>query len=238
MVVLVMSSLAATAGPAPATVATVVPKTQEQPRSTWVQPGTDPLDGLGTFVYLDAPTAGATQGSVLGYEYTVLVRFEDGSGGIMALGYKNGQKVAGFMLVPSHPVIATAPFDWQFGHIYYLLTYRIGTDVWAAWVYDWSTATWTFIAQESSPGMGRMLPTTTAWVDYDSTLAPRPAADQSTCAYYPRVDAYLYPPTGWRGAVMTQATLGANTVTPGDCPTVTSTSDGWQHYALGATASG
>jgi hypothetical protein len=237
VVVLVTSSLTAALHSAGATVATG--KTQEHAISTWVQPGTGPLDGLGTFVYLDAPAPGPTQASLLGYEYQVIFRFEAaGSGGVLAMGYKNGHKVAGFGLVPSH-LVDTVPFDWNFGHIYYLLTYRMGTDLWAAWAYDWTAATWTFITQQAAPaGTGRILPTTTTSVDYDASLSPSPAADPSTCAFYPRVDAYLYPPTGWRGEVMTQATLSANSVAAGDCPAVTTTSDGWQHYALGAPASG
>ncbi|MCA1691303.1 MAG: hypothetical protein LC733_03525 [Actinobacteria bacterium] len=125
MAVLIMSSVGAAAGPAKAQLVEV--PTQEQPRSTWVQPGSGPLDGLGTFVYVEAPAPGATQGSLLGYEYTIQFGFEDGSDGVLALGSRNGQKVAGFGLIPSH-LVDTVPFDWQFGKIYYLLTYRIAPD--------------------------------------------------------------------------------------------------------------
>jgi hypothetical protein len=131
-------------------------------------------------------------------------------------------------------VIATVPFDWKFGHLYYLLTARIDVDVWAGWIFDWDSKVWTHIASQSEPGIGRMLPTSSTSVDYDPDLAPSPAADTSTCAFYPRLDAFWHPPTGWRGQVMTTATLGASTESPGECPSTTTTSDGWQYHALGA----
>ena len=232
--VLIMSSLAATVSPATAAAGSAM--TQDQPRSTWVQPGTDPLDGLGVFVYVDAPAPGPTQASLLGYEYTLQFRFEDRSFGVLALGYKNGQKVAGFGLIPSH-LVDTVRFDWAFGRLYYLFTYRIGPDLWASWVYDWSKGSWTFIAVQHGPaGMGRMLPTSTTGVDYDATLAPSPAADTTTCAFYPRVDAYLSAPTGWRGSVVTLGTLAGSSVEEGDCDSVTTAIPGSQRYVLGATA--
>src|SRR5687767_6623557 len=65
--------------------------------SVWLQPGTGPLDGLGTFVYVAQPPApGPGQGSLTKYEYELVFHLEDGSLGIVALGHKNGQKVAGF----------------------------------------------------------------------------------------------------------------------------------------------
>ena len=67
-------------------------------------------------------------------------------------------------------------------------------------------------------------------------LVPAPAAAASTCAFYPKVDALWYPPTGWRGAAMTTATLTANTESTGTWPSVTTTSDGWPRHTLGASA--
>ena len=232
MAVLVMSSPAAAVGPASA----AEPPTQEQPRSTWLVPGTGSLDGLGTFLYVAAPVPGPAQGSPLGYEYTMLMKYDDASYGVMVVGVKDGQKVAGFSLLKSHPRVATVPFDWQFGRFYYLLTYRIAPDVWAAWIYDWNATKWTHIATQEAPGIGRMLPTSDTVVDYQAGLLPTPAADPSNCAFYPRVDAFWYPPTGWRGAAMTRATLSANSEAPGTCPSVTSSFHGWQRSTLGASS--
>jgi len=45
-----------------------------------------------------------------------------------------------------------------------------------------------------------------------------------------------YAPMGWRGDVITTATLGPNRVGQGDCPSTTTTENGWQHYGLGSAA--
>ncbi len=228
--VVAVSLLAAAVGSASAAAA---PPTQHRPRSAWVVPGAAPLDGLGAFLFVNAPAAGPAQTSVLGYEYSMLFGFENNSVGVMALGYKGNQKVAGFGLMPSNPLVATVPFDWQFGRIYYLLTYRIATDVWAAWVYDYSVSRWTHIASLRAPGIGRMRPTPTTGVEYSAT--PTSVTNEGTCAIYPRVDAFWYPPTGWRGNDMTTATLvSGDTVSAGECPGTVRTSDGWQYYALGS----
>jgi len=109
-------------------------------------------------------------------------RFQDSSGGVLALGYQNGRRVAGFGLIPSQ-LVTTVPFEWAFGHIYFLMIYRLGPAQWGAWVYDWSSTNWTFIGQQDAPpGAGGILPTSTTSVDYDPTLAPT-GADQSTCAF-------------------------------------------------------
>lgn len=232
--VVVLGSVMASVGAAPAAI--VAPRSQDQLWSTWVQPGAAPLDGLGTFLYVAAPSPGAGQASTLGYEYTLLFRFQDGSGGVLALGYKNGQKVAGFGLVMTNHVVDTVPFDWKFGQIYYLLTYRQGANGWGAWVYDWSATSWSAISVQTAPaGTGGILPTSSTGVDYDRSLAPT-AADPSTCSYYPRIDAFWYAPMGWRGTVITNATFGTNSVVKGDCPGTTTTENGWQHYGLGSAA--
>jgi len=232
--VAVVSSLTTIVGAAEASAG--APVTQDRPSSTWVQPGTGPLDGMGAFVFPTAPVPTAAQGSPLGYEYTVLFRFQDQTAGILALGYQHGHKVAGFGLIPGQ-LVATVPFDWSFGHVYFLFTYRLGPAQWGAWVYDVVAASWTFIAQQAAPGTaGGITPTSTTGIDYDSTSVPAPAADQSTCSFYPRVDVYFFAPIGWRGATPTVATLGTNAVDKGDCPSSTTMYFGWQHYGLGTTA--
>lgn len=228
---LALASLTA-AVPAGATAAPT--KTQEQPTSSWVQPGTAPLDGVGTYVYVAAPPAGAGQGSPLAYEYTFFFSFEAKTSGFLALGQRQGQKLAGFTVSAAGNPVATVPFDWSFGHIYFLLTYRLGVDLWGGWIYDYSAASWTFIGQQpAAAGSGGLLPTSRTAVDYDPTLAPTPGVDWTTCASYPRVDAYFYPPIGWRGSTTTVAAPDGTTVYPGDCPVTITTEYGWQHYGMG-----
>ena len=211
--------------------------TQDQPGTIWLQPGTGPLDGLGTFVYVAPPlTPGPTQGSPLGYEYTLSFRIENNGFGLVALGYRDGHKVAGFGITPSN-LITVVPYDWQFGQIYYLLTYRLSPTEWGAWVYDWTATSWSLIAVQTVPeATGRILPESTTSVDYDASLAPTPGADTSTCAFYPRVDALWYAPMGWRGDVITSATLKENTGADGTCNSTTQTVNGWQWYTLGQAA--
>jgi hypothetical protein len=212
-------------------------KSQDQPSSTWTVPGTLPLDGLGAFLALTAPPAGPAQGSLLGYEYTLVYGLQGGSVGVLALGARNGQKVAGFGLIPDHPVV-TVPFEWSFGHVYFLYTKRLDATRWAAWVLDWSSGAWTFIGlQTAAVGAGGIVPTSlSTWVDYDGSLGPPTTADQSTCGFYPGVDAYFYPPIGYRGTAMSTATLTGDSVVKGDCPSTTSAFNGWRHYQLGTTA--
>lgn len=210
----------------------------DQTASTWLQPGTGPLDGLGTFLYVPQPgPAGPTQGSPLGYEYTLFFHLEDNSLGLVVLGYKDGQKVAGLGMIPSN-LVSTVPFDWKYGQIYYLLTYRLTATQWGAWVYDWTAASWSLIAVQTVPETtGRMLPEASTVVDYDASLVPTPANADATCAFYPRIDAFWYAPMGWRGDVITTATLKeAEAGYDGPCQTTTQTVNGWQWYTHGQAA--
>ena len=210
---------------------------QYQAASVWVQPGTAPLDGLGTFVYVGQPlTPGPTQGSPEGYEYTVTFRLQDGSLGIVAIGHQNGQKVAGFGIV-DHTLVSVVPYDWKYGQIYYLLTYRLSATQWGAWVYDWTSTTWSPIAVLDVPeAAGRMLPEVATVVDYDAgPVAPPPGAD-STCAFYPRVDVLFYAPMGWRGDVITSATFKEYDGFDGPCLSTTVPVNGWQWTTMGQAA--
>lgn len=227
-----VSTLTATAT---AATAAAPSKTQQQPSSSWAQPGTAPLDGLGVFLYVAAPPAGPAQGSPLGYEYTFSYHFQEGSLGLLVLGYQHGQKVAGFARIDGSPV-ATVPFDWSFGHAYFLFTYKLAPTQWGGWVFDVSARSWTQIAVLNLPaGTGGIMPTSTTTVDYDPTLVPT-VPDETTCAFYPQVDAYVFPPIGWHGATPTLATLTGTTAQPADCPSATTTTFGWQHYHLGSPA--
>lgn len=202
--------------------------------SVWQQPGAAPLDGIGTFVYVaQPPAAGPAQGSPTKYEASLLFHLEDSSLGVIALGHKNGQKVAGFGIL-THTLVSTVPFDWQYNHIYYLLTYRLSATQWGAWVYDWSAASWSLISVQTVPATtGRMLPEATTLVDFDGDT-PAPAGTDPTCARYPRIDVLFYAPMGWRGEVITSATLKGPAGSDGPCPSSTATVNGWQWYTLGS----
>jgi hypothetical protein len=232
---LVLASFSWTVGPAAAQLS---PPSQQVPSSTWLQPGTGNLDGLGGFVYIAPPAPGATQGSPQGYEFNLSFRLEDNSLGIMVLGHKDGQRVAGFGIVPhTLTTVAPAPFQWNYGQIYYFLTYRLSATQWGGWIYDWSAASWSLIGVLTVPGTtGRMLPTATTSVDYQGNPPPMPNANTSTCAFYPRIDAFFYAPMGWRGETITNAALQGNSTAAGACPATISTEHGWQRYTLGAAA--
>lgn len=204
--------------------------------SVWQQPGSGPLDGLGTFVYMAQPPApGPGQGSPTKYESSLIFHLEDSSLGILALGYKNGQKVAGFGIL-THTLVSTVPYDWKYDHIYYLLTYRLTATQWGAWVYDWSAGSWSLIAVQTVPdSSGRMLPESTTLVDFEGDT-PAPAGTDTTCARYPRIDVLFYAPMGWRGDVITSATLKGSAGFDGPCPSTTATVNGWQWYTLGTAA--
>ena len=214
----------------------VDPPPADQVGSVWLQPGTGPLDGLGTFVAVARPPApGPGQGSPTKYEYSLIFHLEDGSLGVLALGHKNGQKVAGFGMVPT-TLVSTVPYDWKYDHIYYLLTYRLSATQWGAWVYDWSAATWTIIAVQTVPATtGRMLPESTTLVDFDGDT-PAPAGTDTTCARYPRIDALFTAPAGWRGAAITSAILKGPAGFDGPCPSTTAAVNGWQWYTMGSPA--
>jgi hypothetical protein len=219
------------AGPAHA----VDPPPPDSVGSVWLQPGNGPLDGLGTFLYVTQPPApGPAQASLTKYEYELVFHLEDSSLGVVALGYKNGQKVAGFGIL-THTLVSTVPYDWQYDHIYYLLTYRLSATEWGAWVYDWSAASWSLIAVQTVPATtGRMLPEATTLVDFGG--GPASEGTDTTCARFPRVDALFYAPMGWRGDVITSATLKVPAGFDGPCPSTTATVNGWQWYTLGSPA--
>ena len=215
-----------TAGP----VAAAEPAAHDQAATVWVQPGTAPLDGLGTFVYVaQPPEPGPTQGSPEKYEYSMTFDLEDGSLAVLALGHQNGQKAAAFGIV-DHTLFTVVPYDWKYGQIYYLLTYRLSATQWGAWVYDWTAARWDVVAVLTVPETaGRMLPEAATVVDYDAG----PAAN---CAHYPRVDAMFYAPMGWRGDVITSATFKEYGGYDGPCPSTTAAVNGWHWTTMGQAA--
>ena len=202
--------------------------------SVWVQPGTGPLDGLGTFVYVgQPPTPGPTQGALTAYEYSLSFHTENNSLGVVVLGHKNGQKVAGFGVLPS-TLVTTVPYDWKYGQIYLLFTYRLSATQLGAWVYDWTAAAWSLIGVQTVPeATGRMLPEATTMVDYDA--GPAAPAD-ATCAYYPRTDVVFSPAIGWRGGTMTLGAFKASAGYDGECTSGSAMVDGWRWYTLGEAA--
>jgi hypothetical protein len=81
-----------------------------------------------------------------------------------------------------------------------------------------------------------MLPEAATGVDYDGgPIAPPPGAD-STCAFYPRVDALFYAPMGWRGDVITSATFKEYAGFDRPCPSTTVPVSGWQWTTMGQAA--
>jgi hypothetical protein len=230
-------ALALLAGIAPSATAQVSGASQEAPSTTWVQPGADPLDGLGAWVYIapEGPPA-PTQGSPGGYEY--LLRFNLQPPSPQAFGFiglstrPDGSHFAGLVMVSSVPQPTDrVDFAWAPGQFYYLLVYQVGVSEWVGWVYDYSAASWTIVGQVTAPeGSGRLSPTSATTVDYQSGGG----SSGLGCFGYPRTDVFFYPPVGYRGSTVSLATLGSHSVSPGDCPTTTSVEYDWVHYRLGA----
>jgi hypothetical protein len=212
------------------------PPPSDQLGSVWLQPGTAPLDGLGAFLYeVQPPAPGPAQATPTKYEYSLVFHLEDSSLGVIALGYKNGQKVAGFGMLPT-TLVSTVPYDWKYGEVYFLVTSRLTATQWAAWVYDWSAGSSSLIAVQTVPATtGRMLPEATTLVDFDGDTTA-PAGTDTTCARYPRIDALFSATIGWRGEVITSATLKQSAGFDGPCPSTTVTVRGWQWYTLGSPA--
>jgi len=227
--------LALTAALAPAATAQTASQTQDSPISVWDQPGTDLLDGVGSWVYV-APEAapGPSQGSPGSYEYLLSFAYPGLHVGFIGLATRPEGRFVGLVLAtdPSTPAV-TVPFDWQPGRFYYLLVYHLGGDTWGGWVYDYGAGTWTFVGQVvAPPGWGLITPSSRTLVDLkDPITAP-------TCSAYPRTDAYFFPPVGYRGTSFSVASLRLNYVQPGDCPSATTMEYGWAHYRLGADPTG
>ncbi len=228
--------LALLAGAATSASAQSAGASQEIPSSTWVQPGSEPLDGIGAWVYIaPGPPPGPAQGSPGGYEY--LLRFnlqkplQEPFGFIGLSTRPDGSHFAGLALVSGlDQPTDTVDFNWSPGHFYYLLVYQVGANEWIGWVYDHNAASWTIVGTVTTPdGSGRLSPTSATTVDYQSGGA----SYILECAGYPRTDAVFYPPVGYRGATVTLATLGSHTVYPGNCPTTTTIEYDWVHYRLG-----
>jgi hypothetical protein len=206
-------------------------QTQEGPFSVWNQPGAEPLDGLGAWVYV-APKA--VPGTEDPYDY--LLRWDlSGTGASQGMGFiglatRPEGTMAGMSLVSSVPqATVLTPFNWSPGHFYYLLVYRSSTDHWVGWVYDYSAQAWTIVGQLTAPVGGGLLSPSSRTLLEQATGRP--------CAGYPRSDVFFYPPVGYRGTTVSLATLGSHGVAPGECPTATSVEYDWVHYRLGTAPS-
>jgi hypothetical protein len=138
-------------------------------------------------------------------------------------------------LVNGPTVTTQIAYDWSPGRFYFLYVHHLSGDDWAAWVMDWAVGTWAYIGSLRTP---------TAWgnivnVGLTSARWATTAARPSTCAGYPRTDAYFFPTLEYVGDQYAVGAASGQSVTPGDCPSQTEIlPNGWVHYRLGADPAG
>ena len=206
----------------------------QNPSSSWAQPATTPLDGLGTWIATgNDPAAGAGQAAPA-YLYAQVFGFS-GSTAVGAVGLLTSP--AGKFAVFSArgpdgaPYDAAVPLDWKAGRFYFPLVYQLSPGVWGAWVYDHTASTWVPIGTLDLPSAwAKLAPTATTTAAWFGPTA-------SSCAAYPRAEVAFYRPTGFVGATTTAATLGSTATTPGQCAAETSTLDAgaWAYDRMGTS---
>jgi hypothetical protein len=199
-------------------------------RSTWSQPGTGALDGLGAYLYIAPEPAADPSQLPAAYDYVLEFSYEAAQvpGGI-GLGSQGpgGAKFAALATGGSGTVIL--PYEWSPGRLYFLFAHGLGDGAWGGWVLDVWAEQWTFIGQGSTPvEWGRLSPTSwteVSWEGDSESLNP--------CSAYPRTDAYFTPAFGVRDGSFTLGTAAGEFVQPDGCPAEISTVLGWAHYRLG-----
>jgi hypothetical protein len=228
-----------------------VQRNQAVPVVDWIAPGTEPLDGIGQWVYVaPIPAAGPAQLPTTGYVYgpTFLptIGGQNVNQGIVGLSTDDAGPIAGIQIFGSpDPAPVTIRYDWSPGRLYYLVAYHLGDQVWGGWVYDHATSEWTYVgSKQASVDTGLLRPESGTAV-LGAQGGPIPAFDRGTppavagpCTSFPRVDAYFFPPIGYRGTTLSEATLDLSRPATGDCPTETTVEDGWLHFRLGSPAAG
>jgi hypothetical protein len=231
-------------GSLPAASAAAVAHFQGEPVTLWTIPGDAPLDGAGGWVYVaPEPAPGVDQLPSDRYEYDLTFQFANLDLARIGLTRTAAGPIAGFMASQNAAIpVVTAPYAWAPGHIYFLLLYKFGPGLLGGWAYDFSAGAWTFLGQAQVPtDQGLLMPNVETIVEgaqgIVTTRGPFTNAGAESipsCSQFPRVEAYFYPPMGWRGSTITSATSSQTANMLGDCPTSTTVQNGWTHYTLGA----
>jgi hypothetical protein len=213
---------------------------QRTPVTNWAVPGAEPLDGIGVWVYVaPIPTAGPAQlpsdGYVYGLDFSA-PRLPTEPGGLIGLSRDDQGPIAGIRLSTT----VTIPYAWSPGNFYYLLVYQLGEGLWGGWVYDAASSTWTFIgASHTGAGPGLLNASWNSTRVHGAVGQPVAPFSQHGispvvgCRSFPVVDAYFYPPVGYRGTTTTQSTLTETSPNIGDCPTEATVEQDWVHIHLG-----
>lgn len=217
---------------------------QRVPQVVWTAPGPGLLDGIGQWVYVaPIPPAGLQQQPTTGYVYG-LGFGSSGGRGTVGLSRDSQGGIAGIQLVPpsgGNPAPVTVRYDWSPGKFYFLLAYHLEGDAWGGWVYDDAASSWTFVGTVQ-PAAGTGLFGASGVITVGGAQSEtRPAFSQvalgaipGTCRAFPQVDAYFYPPVGYRGTAMTLATFTEGTYGLGDCPAQFTFEADWLHIRLGS----
>jgi hypothetical protein len=226
---------------------------QAVPLREWHYPGTDNLDGVGGWVYVQPePPVGAGQLSRSGYVYEEQFFFAgSGAMGSIGLGADAGGPLVGLKLIDrndgSGPPPLTVRYPWEPGRIYFLLAYGLGGGAWGGWVYDLTAASWTFFGAVQAPsGWGGLAPVSAFTVRGATGMPlPSPFAPEtlgtvqrvSACSLFPKADAWFFEPLGWRGTELVSPAFGFGDPGYGDgFPSQTETVNGWFHFGLGTAA--
>jgi hypothetical protein len=205
---------------------------QNLPIATWTLPA-QAYDGIGSWMVLgNVPTAGAGQ---VAPAYAMVHEFDfinhPEADALVMLGIDGGARFAEFIVYWNDGRIleATMPFEWQPYRWYFPFVYKAAEGIWAAFVYDLTAATSTYIGSHVVPAeWGAIDRETYLYVDW---FGDPPA----TCAGYPHADVYRMAPTGYVGQVASQSSLTTTTNITGTCPgTVASYPDAnWSHFLMG-----
>ncbi len=206
-------------------------RTPQLQYSVWGQPGSTPLEGVGTWMaFADDPVARGTQLApsyvyALGFSFT-----QSNANGVVGLVTTATGKYAVLSVAgpDGEPHDAVIPFAWTGGRLYYPLVYQLGPGSWGAWIYDYSQSAWIPIGVISLPSAwGKLSPgsvTAAGWIGRSGF----------SCAAYPHSDAFVYAPIGYANGSATVSHWNSNGVGDGDCQGQTSVDpNGWARYVLG-----
>lgn len=214
----------------------------------WHFPGTADLDGIGGWVYVDAPTPpGPGQLSNRDYVYEWQFFFRHGGMGAIGLGADAGGPLVGLRLSPPglfDPVVApvTIRYPWQPGRIYFLLAYDLGNGAIGGWVYDLGAATWTYFGTIQAPSAwGGLAPASAATI-HGALGMPLPAPyavenletpKVADCSQFPRAGVWFSEPLAWRGPDILSNFEYADDPGGIECPIRTEEANGWWHQVVG-----
>ncbi|MEW6152470.1 MAG: Ig-like domain-containing protein [Actinomycetota bacterium] len=223
-----------TTSPHPTTTTTTppLPAVLGTPYSSWMQPSSTALDGIGTWVIpANAPAAAAGQVPAA-YVYGLTVKFTASTAQGM-IGLSTGPSGKAALLTVNaaggQPQTRAVPLAWTANRAYFLYFHDLGGGQWGGWAFDQTASKWTTIGTVSLPSSwGRVAPTSVTSVGWWGQMAP-------SCAAYPRADVYFHRPTGYVGGNASALELTGHFTGPGSCAGQAATGPpGWARNQTGS----